>query len=111
MRKPKPKRKSILLMYRPSTHPFAIPMTNSGKSASWRHHLLDANRLVDSRPIKVNMTLYDTRPVQTIANPTRRRIVNAILSAVQNEPGLNRLVLHSLLYDDKRKVFTIGFNS
>lgn len=86
-------------------------MSNRGKSASWRGQLIDADRRVRSRPIRIDMTLYDARPVKKVTKPTRRRIVDAILSAVQNEPGLNQLVLHSIRYDDKRNVYTLGFDS
>ena len=108
-----PKRRSVNLLYKPpdSNIALAIPMHNDGPHAEWRAYLTDANKKISTRPIKVNTTLYEANPVITVRDPTRRRVANAILKTVKNEPRLPDLVLHSIVYDPKRRVYTVGFDS
>jgi hypothetical protein len=86
-------------------------MENDGPHAEWRKYLIDANTQISTKPIKVNTTLYQTAPVITVRDPTRRRITDAILKAVKDEPRRPNLVLHSIEYDPKRQLYTVGFDS
>lgn len=106
-------RQPVNLLFKPpnSNIELSIPMDNDGPHAEWRRYLIDANKQISTRPIKVNTTLYQASPVITVRNPTRRRVTNAILAAVKNEPRLSDLVLHSIEYDPKRRLYTVGFNS
>ena len=108
-----PARRTIDLRFHPpnSNTPLAIPMDNARSGAEWRRHLVDAHKKISTKPVRVNTTLYRKGPVITVRDATAKKMVGAILDAVRNEPRLSDLVLHSLWYDPKRRLYTVGFDS
>ena len=110
--KRKQKRHDVTLLFKPpnSNIALAVPMNNYGPRAEWRTYLVNAKKKISQKPIRVNTTLFEKKPVITIPNPTRMRVVNAILKTVKTEPNTG-LVLHSIRYDPQRGLYTVGFNS